>query len=354
MTNYSMPVVMGQLAAGNQALSQLDTDYDSVARMGTYMCSSTGTNAYTLTGLTGYPTMTAYGNNQKIGFIANATSTTLVTIAVSPLGTLKAYQNNGSTQITTGGIVAGSYYEFAYNSTLNSSAGGWQKVGVSTTGAITNVSIQSFVANGTYTPTTGMLYCIGFVQGGGGGGGGTLGDAGEAGGGAGGGAGTTCQFFATAAQIGVSQTVTVGGGGAGGAAGQNTGATGSTSALGALVSCPGGFGGTGGTSETVPTIIPGQGTGVAATVATVTSLLNKAGESGDYALILNGTTVISGKGGNSLFGSGGAGISANNLDGFAGGVGSGGSGGVTLNSNTDRAGGAGGAGVVVITEYSAQ
>lgn len=130
-TNYNMPFVLGSLAAGNQPLSDFDTDFDAVARMGTYMCSAAGTNTITLTALTGYPVLNAYGNIQKIGFIPVNSTTSATTIAVSPLAFANAYLNDGVTQVGASGnnnLTAGRYCEFAYNSTLNSSAGGWQLV----------------------------------------------------------------------------------------------------------------------------------------------------------------------------------------------------------------------------------
>lgn len=345
MTNFSMPVVMGQLAAGNQALSQLDTDYDAVARMGTYMCSATGTNTVTLTALTGYPAMTAYGNIQKIGFIASATSTSLVQIVVSPLATLNAYQNNGSTQITTGNIVAGSYYEFAYNSTLNSSAGGWQQITptfVST--AIQSVVLQKFTTSGTYTPTANMVDCIIECIAGGGAGGGVA-TSSNLGTGGGGGAGSYSRSRKTAAQIGVSQSVTVGGGGTAGSAGNNPGNAGSDTSVGVLVVAKGGLGGGGAAANSYGF---GSAGGVAGT-GDVTGT-GMAGWNGVFGAGTVGSGQ-SGAGGATTFGAGGQSlVGASNGD--AGKLyGGGGGGGLDSGSGGNKTGGAGAAGIVIITEY---
>lgn len=175
--NYQFPNVLGTLAAGNQSLSKFDTDFDASARMGTLMCSVAGTNSITLTALSGYPQMATYGNYQKIGFIATNTTTSLTTIGVSGLSQVNAYRSDGVTQIGSGGMIAGTYYEYAYNSALNAAAGGWQLTttppvtvnnivygqiagclptavsGTSTTAAIT-------VSSGQATDTTNAAYIV--------------------------------------------------------------------------------------------------------------------------------------------------------------------------------------------------
>lgn len=128
MVNYTTSTNYGGLTAGNQPLSDFDNSFDNVARMGILMCSSTGTNAVALTPLANYPTMTAYGNYQKVGFLAPNTSTGAVTINVSSLGALNAYQADGTTAVGSGDQVSGCYYEYLYNSALNAGAGGWQSV----------------------------------------------------------------------------------------------------------------------------------------------------------------------------------------------------------------------------------
>lgn len=125
---YQFPVVIANLSAGNQAASQLDQDYDAAARMGTLMCTAAGTNVVTLTAITNYPTMVAYGNYQKVGFIAPATPSGSVTLGVSPLSSIPAYRNNGTTQLGASDYTSGDYLEFAYNLALNSGGGGWQLI----------------------------------------------------------------------------------------------------------------------------------------------------------------------------------------------------------------------------------
>ena len=221
--------------------------------------------------------------------------------------------------------------------------------------AINQVVLQVFYPAGsyTYTPTPGMLYCIAETQAGGGGGGGvdsTVGKAGAAQCGSGGG---YAKALLTAAQIGVSQSVTVGAGGAGGAAGANNGSNAGGSSLGALVVTGGGNGGLGtagnNTVGSFISAVPGT--------ATVGDVLIP-GEGGNasfwnFALPL----AQSGRAGRSFMGISGQGFvlvapgSGSGVNGS--GYGGGGSGAVFLAdpAEIDRAGGNGVDGIVLITEY---
>src|SRR6266516_2600538 len=97
-----------------------------------------------------------------------------------------------------------------------------------------NVVIQKFTSNGTYTPTAGMKFCIVEAVGGGGGGGGCASAAVNIGaGGGGGGAGGYSLVRLTAAQVGVSQTVTMGTAGSAGTSGNNAGGNGGDTSVGA-------------------------------------------------------------------------------------------------------------------------
>lgn len=105
---------------------------------------------------------------------------------------------------------------------------------------VVSVKQQIFTAGGTYTPSTGMIYCKVRMIGGGAGGGSSSN--------IGGGSGEYAEGLFTAATIGSSQTVTIGAGGVGG----TTVAAGGTTSLGAILTAVGGaiatgFGGTGGT-----------------------------------------------------------------------------------------------------------
>lgn len=212
---------------------------------------------------------------------------------------------------------------------------------------VPGVVSQVFTSSGTYTPTTGMAYCIIECVGGGGGGGGVQGNASYNLGGGGGGGGGYARAVKTAAAIGASQTVTIGAGGTGGSAGANNGAAGGDTSVGVLVVGKGGSGGLATTSSGVAAASAG---GVAGT-GDFTSA-GEGGAGGFYSLTTT-TLSVSGKGGNSAFGGGASGISSSGTGSTGGLYGGGGSGACNNTSATNRAGGSGADGVVIIVEYIA-
>lgn len=223
---------------------------------------------------------------------------------------------------------------------------------------VKTVTKQKFTASGTYTPTTGMLFAEVEMVGGGAGGGGCAGTVGSIYSGGGGSSGSYSRSILTAATVGASKTVTVGGGGNGGTAGANTGSVGSASCLtttscvsGQIVVANGGAGGVGGSGGSAP--VGG------APAAAGTGDLAAAGTAGLYGSNVAGSLANfnpSGGGGSSYFGGGAQGVNnAGTLTGAnAGAYGSGGSGGNCYNTAGTAAGGNGSAGVVFITEYLSQ
>lgn len=208
--------------------------------------------------------------------------------------------------------------------------------------------IQAFTGNGTYTPTSGMVYCIIEAVGGGGGGAGCpLTGAAQVAAGGGGGGGGYGRITASAATIGASQTVTVGTGGAGGT-GNAAGSSGNNTSVGALITANGGAGGGNAGAATVTTV--GGGNGGSAT-GTVT--IN--GGVGMPSFGSNGA-VHSGSGGSSYYG-GGAVAQASTSGAVSGNgntgtnYGSGGSGAISQQSGAAANGGAGAGGLVIITEF---
>lgn len=136
---------------------------------------------------------------------ANVTNTT-VGAGNLLLGT--AFSGNTSTIATTTGTLTSGHYA-KFDASGNIIDGG-------TTGtAFTRIVVQVITGSSTYTPTSGMLYCIVELQGAGGGG--------PSGSQAGGGAGGYCRKVFSAATIGASQTVTMFAGGSvdNGAGGHN-------------------------------------------------------------------------------------------------------------------------------------
>ena len=210
-----------------------------------------------------------------------------------------------------------------------------------------SVKNQVFTSTGTYTPTSGMVYCIIQCLGGGGGGGGAAATGvSTTSSGGGGGSGEYAQGVFSAATIGSSQSVTIGGAGAAnsGTTGGNGGTTsvgstlisaaggtgGTTAAASANTSQSGGLGGTGGSGGDFRT--PGQNGG------------------GGFTIAAPGV-VLGSMGGSSQFGAGGGAV-ASSSSGTAGlGYGGGGGGGANYVSQSAVAGGAGTKGVVIVTEY---
>jgi hypothetical protein len=208
---------------------------------------------------------------------------------------------------------------------------------VSSTGAVNSVNIQVFTTSGTYTPTSGMIYCIiEAVGGGGSGGSGYI--SGATLGGGGGGAGGYSRLLASAATIGASQTITI------------NGAGGST-VVGSLITCNAGSnGGNAGNN-----LVAAGGAGGTASGGTI-NITGNSGNPGTAA----GTTANplnngGSNGGGGFFGGCGLGAVASSMGANNGGAGatnsgSGGGGGGAGSSNTGT-GGSGAAGIVVVTEY---
>jgi hypothetical protein len=211
------------------------------------------------------------------------------------------------------------------------------------------VYTQVFTNSGTYTPRAGIVNCIIESWGGGGGGGGgtanvAFGSVSNAGGG---GAGSYSRAYATAAQIGASQPVTIGAAGAAGASGANNGGNGGDTLVGALCVGKGGSGGLGNIATTGN--VAGGAGGVAGTGDVTTT-----GMPGRPGRALNLAVFCSGDGGSSSVG-GGAQATGVQGAGLAGsGHASGGGGGNSTNAGGAAAGGAGTAGYVVITEFCNQ
>ncbi len=267
--------------------------------------------------------------------------------------------NNGASTITIGGnvtfsgahtftgtITADTSVTFPTSGTLLTSAS-----------AITSVVIQVFTADGTYTPTSGMKYCIVEAVGGGAGGGGcATTSAVQVAGAGGGGGGSYARSVLSAATIGASKAVDIGAFGAGGTAGANNGSNGSDTTLGTtLVVGKGGSGGTGAAATGSAAGNAGGAGGVAGT-GTVT-VVGGLGQGGIGIFQATAYNAQGGAGGNSAFGQGGAFVTrialsgSNNGGSTALGFGSGGGGASNTISCAATAGGDGAPGYMIITEF---
>lgn len=210
------------------------------------------------------------------------------------------------------------------------------------------LSVQTFSVPGTstYTPTAGMAMALVYVQAGGGGSGGV--DAASSSqfsisGGAS--SGAMAVSLLTAANIGSSQSVTVGAGGTPGPAGNSAGGSGGNSSLGSLMSAQGGFG-TQGFGPNGSAAFGVQGAGIQSPpVASGGNILNVSGAPG--AMSIGGlnfgpsgqANAIGGAGGGSPISGGGFGPGA-------------GAAGVAIAGAGATAGNGGRAGMVIIFEYS--
>jgi hypothetical protein len=91
--------------------------------------ATTVSNVITLTLLPVQPVVTQYAIFDTYGFVADSTSTGLLTAVVvtatGQLATLKVFKNNGAAQATTGDVVVSSQYFLTYVDSLNSGAGGF-------------------------------------------------------------------------------------------------------------------------------------------------------------------------------------------------------------------------------------
>ena len=211
------------------------------------------------------------------------------------------------------------------------------------------INVQIFTASGTYTPTPGMQTIIAYVQGGGAGGAGaTQPSVGNVSLGSPGTAGAYGEGKFTIAQVGASQTVTVGAAGTGGsgAAGNNGG----TSSLGTLLSCPGGIGGGMLNNQSAPTV---NATGSATSAPSGANIVAERGSCSSPTIAMSTTAAVSGAGGRSAFGDGGNAVGVNAGGANAQNYGAGG-GGVVINNGGGGSykGGDGMSGILIIREYA--
>ena len=249
--------------------------------------------------------------------------------------------NSSSNQVNVGGVnvqLTGASGTITDAQLLAESAGGFN-----------SINVQTFTNGGTYTPSTGMLYCIVELVGGGGGGGGQAIGYLSAGGGGGGGEYTKSLF--TTSQVGSSATITIGSGGSAGNAGSITSfGSDSSSALATAVA-----GNAGGTAGGTNGYFSNGGAGGSGGTNNVVAIPGCQGGGSFKSYNGTATAMVSGAGGNSVMGVGGVpllSIPSTQFDGFGGaGYGSGGSGNANSGTAVVSSGGNGATGICIITEY---
>lgn len=338
-------------------LQNLDNDFVAVAPGVVVPCTATGINSYTLTPFANTMVVSSYSDQEQYSFEAPATAATAVTVGIGSLPAINLYQADGQTQAGAGDIAQNLFYQIAYQSYLNTGAGGfvivsqinpadaldiisavqgsvlyrsstaWAALGppatpglslqtqgpganpVWGTGGVSQMHQQNFSAPGIFTFSTpsgtGILTTFKLTLTGAGAGGDTFGD--------GGGAGATAIHWFSGLSNGTSVAVTIGSGSSGASAAATSSGGPSVVTVGAMNVKAGGGGGTGGSA-----IFAGQG-GVA--TGAVINVMGGGGGVGNVGGTEHGT------GGASFWGGGGQGASSTppfSLSGVAPGSGGGG------------------------------
>jgi hypothetical protein len=221
------------------------------------------------------------------------------------------------------------------------------------------VEVQRFESSGTWNKPDDEDFAGAFVEiqaGGGGSGGCAATAAGQTSGSGGGQGGAYARFWVPAADLGASETVTVGTGGAGGASGNNAGSDGADSSFGGHGNVDGGEGGAGGGAAASSGASSTQNGGDQAQAFTGTAsnvVFIRGGDGGVGYRINNSQGVIPGYGGGSALGAARAitGLSSGQISASAGKLyGGGASGPANTESESAQAGAAGAAGLVMVTE----
>lgn len=157
----ALPVTFATLAAGDEALSLLDTAFTAIGAIGVIPCAAAGTNAITLTPFSNTPTIAAYTDlAPSFMFVGPASSTGSVTINVSGLGARNAYKWNAAISAQAAAppaglndIQIGGIYKATFLTALNSGAGGFL---VDTVGVGNNqVDLEFVIDGGGVAITTG-------------------------------------------------------------------------------------------------------------------------------------------------------------------------------------------------------
>lgn len=302
-------------------------------------------NNINIVGNPGTSTLTAalYGTTNHALQLGNA-SGSLTSLGVATNGQLPIGSAGANPVLAT--LTAGS------NVTITNGPGSITISAAGSGSAFTTINIQLFTTSGTYTPTSGMQYCIiEVVAGGGGGGGAFTTNSTEVSPGGGGGAGGYARAAFSAATIGASQPVTVGLGGTPG----NDGTASYVGTFPYLIAASAGIGGSQGNSNNIAYGRPGAGGG-AGDLPSYFGVTGQSGQTG-FGMYINSTLnyAIGGAGGNSVLGFGGKAnlvIGVGTLNGDNGVVyGSGGAGAANGPSQSIQTGANGAPGIVIITEY---
>lgn len=290
------------------------------------------------------PAPTSNSAGQRVTFKANHTITGAATLNTDGVGDVAIVDTHG-TALEANDIQSGGVYTVEHDGTS------WVLTGYARPFTSRLSDVKEFTTSDTWGKPTNLDYIEVEVVGGGGGGGGcaTTGSGGRAAAGGGGG-GEYRYGRIDAADLGATETVTVGATGAAGAAGNNDGSNGGDSSFGAHIIADHGNGGTGSdTSANYQRNLGGEG-GTGGTGGD----FDIQGDTGGAGMCLQGAGTITseGTGGGSAMG----GSRAGGSEGEGGLVGrrwgGGGTGAFASENTTEAAGGAGNSGIVIVKEYT--
>ncbi|CAG2136123.1 hypothetical protein [Cupriavidus numazuensis] len=315
------------------------------------------------------PAITALTDGMVLWFKAKTANTGASTLNVNGLGAIPLI-GGAHSALQGGEIVANGKCQVVYRADINSAVliectGGALQVAAATqgnqvmqlgqfpaqavaSGLIKTVKPTTATVSGTYTPSAGMAFVLVEMVAGGGAGGGAPGVSSQGAAGGGGGGGGFGRRLYSAAEIGASQSYSIGSAGvgasgaAGGAGGNSTFGTGAT-----LITCNGGAGGSASVSSSAVGAVGGGGVGGTTSGATD----NIQGWPGSYGIGTGVNGGTGGVGGSSYFGTGGANV-ANASGNIATGAGAGGGGAGAQAAST--AGGSGTVGKIRFTEFLTQ
>ncbi len=112
--------------------AQLDADFDAVSALGIIPCTLSGTNAITFTPAADTPTQSAYANYKQYAGVVVNTTTGATTVRVGALPFLPLYVDGPSGPVAAAGgeVAAGNMVVVAYDSALNTGAGGFHLLSV--------------------------------------------------------------------------------------------------------------------------------------------------------------------------------------------------------------------------------
>ena len=148
-------LVGGELQPGVPAILKYDgTQWNLLNPYFTGYGAASGTN--TITAAVGKAS--AYFNGMSVSLKIANTTTGAATLNVNSIGALNMYYADGVTQLAAGALIQNGIYDFIYNSSLNSGAGGWICTNPSrVTGSFT-ITLTGFTSG---NPTGTVNYAIG-------------------------------------------------------------------------------------------------------------------------------------------------------------------------------------------------